>query len=207
MNNIDCIFFDLGSTLIDETLAYEHRFRDGITDTNIFFEQVYSKAVEFYRQGKKGDLEAFKYYNLPKTEWHSEDEILYPATVKVLEVLSQSYKLGVIANQNFGTKERLEKFGIMKYFNLVISSAEEGIAKPDPKIFDIAVCRANTYADRCVMIGDRLDNDIIPAKNLGFKTVWVRQGFSRFVPAVYGGKWADIIFENIEDVILLRNFI
>ncbi len=104
-------------------------------------------------------------------------------------------------------KERLEKFGIMKYFNLVISSAEEGIAKPDPKIFDIAVCRANTYADRCVMIGDRLDNDIIPAKNLGFKTVWVRQGFSRFVPAVYGGKWADIIFENIEDVILLRNFI
>ena len=108
MNNIDCIFFDLGSTLIDETLAYEHRFRDGITDTNIFFEQVYSKAVEFYRQGKKGDLEAFKYYNLPKTEWHSEDEILYPATVKVLEVLSQSYKLGVIANQNFGTKELSE---------------------------------------------------------------------------------------------------
>ena len=207
MNNIDCIFFDIGSTLVDETCAYEHRFRDSIAGTDISYEKVYNKAVEFYRQGKKGDLEAFKFYNLPKSDWRKEDEILYPDTAKVLDSLSQKYNLGIIANQNLGTKKRLEKFGILKYFNIVVSSAEEGAAKPNPEIFDIAVCRAGTYADRCIMIGDRLDNDIIPAKKLRFKTVWVRQGFARFVPVGYGSKWADIIFENIGAVSLLKNII
>lgn len=30
------------------------------------------------------------------------------------------------------------------------------------------------------MIGDRIDNDILPAKELGFHTVWVKQGFNKF---------------------------
>ena len=207
MNNIDCIFFDLGSTLIDETLAYEHRFRDSIVGKDISYEKVYKKAIEFYKQGKRGDLETFKFFNLPKTEWHTEDEILYPNTVKVLDNLSQKYKLGIIANQNCGTEKRLEHFGILKYFDIVVSSAEEGVAKPNPEIFNRAVSRADTYVDRCVMIGDRLDNDIVPAKRMGFKTVWVRQGFARFVPVMYVGKWADFIFDGIGAVVLLNNII
>ena len=152
-------------------------------------------------------METFKFFNLPKTEWHTEDEILYPNTVKVLDNLSQKYKLGIIANQNCGTEKRLEHFGILKYFDIVVSSAEEGVAKPNPEIFNRAVSRADTYVDRCVMIGDRLDNDIVPAKRMGFKTVWVRQGFARFVPVMYGGKWADFIFDGIGAVVLLNNII
>ena len=30
------------------------------------------------------------------------------------------------------------------------------------------------------MIGDRIDNDIIPAKSLGMHTIWVKQGFGRY---------------------------
>ena len=35
---------------------------------------------------------------------------------------------------------------------------------------------AGCQAENAVMIGDRLDNDIAPAKKLGMKTVWIRQG-------------------------------
>lgn len=68
----------------------------------------------------------------------------------------------------------------MKYIDLVIASAEEGVAKPDPKIFEIALERSGCKAENAVMIGDRIDNDIIPAKKLGMKTVWIKQGFPQY---------------------------
>ena len=66
---------------------------------------------------------------------------------------------------------------MLKYIDLVTSSAEEGVAKPDLRIFKIALKNANCKAENAVMIGDRLDNDIVPANKIGMTTVWIRQGF------------------------------
>lgn len=60
--------------------------------------------------------------------------------------------------------------------DLAIASAEEGVSKPDPRIFEIALGRADCKAEHAVMIGDRIDNDVVPAKKMGMKTVWIRQG-------------------------------
>ena len=76
--------------------------------------------------------------------------------------------------------ERLEKIGLLKYINLVVASAEEGVAKPDLRIFEIALSRADCKAEEAVMVGDRLDNDIVPANKIGMKTVWIKQGFGGF---------------------------
>ena len=58
----------------------------------------------------------------------------------------------------------------------MIASAEEGVSKPDPRIFEIALERAGCKVENAVMIGDRIDNDVVPAKKMGMKTVWIRQG-------------------------------
>jgi len=92
------------------------------------------------------------------------------------EVLSKKYRLGVIANQSAGTEQRLEKYGIRQYFDLIISSAEIGFSKPDLKIFEIALDKVGCTSSETYMIGDRLDNDIEPAAQLGMRTIWVRQG-------------------------------
>ena len=94
--------------------------------------------------------------------------------------LSGRYKIGVIANQSLGTAERLKKFGILKYIELVVASAEEGVAKPDRRIFEIALSRAGCEPKQAIMIGDRIDNDILPAKKLGMYTMWVKQGFGKY---------------------------
>lgn len=44
-DNIKWIFFDMGSTLIDETLAMEHRIREVIEGTEITFEQFVEKKI------------------------------------------------------------------------------------------------------------------------------------------------------------------
>ena len=94
--------------------------------------------------------------------------------------LSQNFKLGIIANQVAGTQKRIDNWGIGKYFDVVVASAEAGCEKPDLRIFNMALKQAKCNPNEAVMIGDRLDNDIIPAKKLGMKTVWVRQGFAKY---------------------------
>lgn len=191
LKDIEWLFFDVGSTLINEEKAYEHRMRDMAESANKSYEEIYELAINFYKENKKGDLEVTKLLGLPKQKWYFEDEVLYKETVSCLEQLSKKYKIGVIANQELGTAERLQQHGILKYIDLVIASAEEGVAKPDPKIFEIALERSGCKAENAVMIGDRIDNDIVPAKKMGMKTIWIRQGF--------GGLWNTKVDEEHPD--------
>lgn len=198
--NIKWLFFDIGSTLIDESLAYENRMRTVAKTANVTYEYVYDTAMEFYKQNKKGDLETIKLLNVKKPEWRKEDEILYSDTEECLKELSSKYKIGVIANQSLGTADRLENFGILKYIDLVIASAEEGIAKPDKRIFEIALKRADCRPEQAIMIGDRIDNDIVPAKKLGMKTVWVKQGFNRYWNITSEEEKADYTVNNLMEI-------
>lgn len=179
--SIKWLFFDVGSTLVDETECYNQRICDAINGTEISFEQFQEKRIEFARQNLKGDIETIKFFGLKKTPWHKELEFPYAEADNLLEILSsRGYKIGVIANQSVGTADRLEKWGLLKHICFVLSSAEEGVAKPDPEIFLRALKHAECKPYEAVMIGDRLDNDIYPAKCLGMKTVWVKQGFSAY---------------------------
>lgn len=136
-------FFDVGSTIVDEHLAYERRMKEIADSANTTYNNVYEIAMTFYKQNKKGDLETAKLLGVELTKWHKEDEMLYEDASKCLEILSSRYKIGIIANQSLGTKERLERHGVLQYIDLVIASAEEGVAKPDKKIFEIALERSN----------------------------------------------------------------
>lgn len=69
---------------------------------------------------------------------------------------------------------------MLKYIDLVVASAEEGVSKPDKRIFEIALDRSGCNACEAVMIGDRIDNDIVPANLLGMSTVWVKQSIWRY---------------------------
>ena len=72
------IFFDIGSTLVDEEEAYNHRIRDMIQGTSITFEQFSEKQIQYAKAGFSGDQKAIEYFGLTKTPWHSEDEVPFP---------------------------------------------------------------------------------------------------------------------------------
>lgn len=180
MDHITWIFFDVGSTLVDESKGYERRIKEAIAGTSVTYSQFYDTMLSYYRRNLKGDLETIRHYGLRKPPWHTEEEVLYPDARACLQRLSQAYQIGVIANQSAGTRQRLEAFGIAEYVGVVAASAEEGVSKPDLRIFTAALERAGCSAGHAVMVGDRLDNDIAPANSLGMKTVWVKQGFGKY---------------------------
>lgn len=170
-------FFDIGSTLVDESVAYRKRVEKTTANTNVSYDDFFNKMVEISKYNQNGYHKALEAYGLTMAPWDSNDEFVYPQAEECLRKLSKKYKIGIIANQTFGSEERLEKIGLLKYINLVVASAEEGVAKPDLRIFEIALSKADCKAEEAVMVGDRLDNDIVPVNKIGMKTVWIKQGF------------------------------
>lgn len=199
---IKWIFFDVGSTLVDETEAYDHRVQDIIVGTDITFQEFDDMRIAFARQGLDGNSAAIKHFGLTKTPWHSEDEVPYPDAKSTLAALIQmGYKLGIIANQKLGTAERLENWGLRQYFDVIVSSAEIGYVKPDKRIFEKALEMAGCPARESVMVGDRLDNDMIPAKALGMRTVWIKNGLAQYQSEELGKDIAAVQIASLSELL------
>ncbi len=177
MTNADWLFFDLGGVLLDETAAWEDRIRRTCAKHGIapdIFRAEMEKAAAANQHEYRGALQAFGI--VAGEKWDSGLVLPYPQAREVLSRLKSRCKLGVIANQPLDTRRRMtEEWRLAEYFDLMIISAEVGFSKPDPLLFREALYKAQTSADRCIMIGDKLTNDIAPAKALGFKTLWLRQ--------------------------------
>lgn len=201
MENIKWLFFDLGSTLVDESKCCEYRCNEIINNNSIDAEEFYARVLDFAKENSFPIKAAAVYYGFEIPKWPKESEQLYPDVKEILKVLSQKYKLGIIANQSAGTQERIDNWEIGKYFDAVVASAEAGVSKPDLKIFEIALKQADCSPKNAVMIGDRLDNDIAPAKKLGMKTVWVRQGFAKYKSITDESEKPDYIIEAIESIL------
>lgn len=183
MDNIKCIFFDIGYTLINEDAVWEQRCMEqaemedakklGLSNKQIY-EEIISASIAYKPQYRT----VVKKFGFSKSApYRHELEKLYNDADPVLQALSQKYKLGIIANQTDGLVDRLSSLCILKYFSFIISSWDYQIMKPDTKLFQIAVEKSGCNASETVMVGDRLDNDIFPAKSIGMKTIWIKQGF------------------------------
>lgn len=136
MNAIRWVFFDIGSTLVDEEEAYNHRIRDMIQGTSVTYEEFSEKRIQYAKEGYNGDQKAIEYFGLKKTPWHSEDEVPFDDCAETLQALcDRGYQLGIIANQKPGAKDRLDTWGLGQYFSVIASSAELGVSKPDSEIF------------------------------------------------------------------------
>lgn len=200
LNDIEWIFFDIGSTLVDEEIAYINRIKSAVSSTDYTYEQVYEKAVEGWSRNMEGDKYALNYFGLPIPLWDITGEKLYNDAEYILEKLSHKYKIGIIANQLPGTAVRLKNFGISEYIDIVVASAEEGVSKPDAAIFNIALERAGCNAQNAVMVGDRLDNDIAPAKKLGMKTIWIKQGGWKYASPRNENETPDITISELIEI-------
>ena len=195
---INWLFFDLGSTLIDESECYKSRIDEIVESNNLSHEEFAFCVAESAKKNAFAIKSAASKYGVKVPEWRCELEKLYPFTKRILEKLSEKYRLGIIANQEAGTQGRLEKWGIRQFFDVVVTSSEVKASKPDFRIFELALQQAVCKPNESVMIGDRLDNDIIPAKKLGMKTVWVKQGFTKYQP---DSEMPDYTVDSIDELL------
>jgi HAD superfamily hydrolase (TIGR01509 family) len=85
-------------------------------------------------------------------------------------------RLGLAANKPHATLEVLDRHGVGQYFHHREVSGTHGYRKPDPRLFVRCCEDLGVSPEACVMVGDRIDNDIAPAKLLGMRAVLFRTG-------------------------------
>lgn len=100
----------------------------------------------------------------------------------VLDSLKPHYPLGVIANQTHQIHDWMRRTGLVDYFPLAVYDCDLGFGKPDLRLYEYALDKAVCAPENALMIGDRLDNDIRPAKALGMKTLRLR-AFGEYIRA------------------------
>jgi putative hydrolase of the HAD superfamily len=84
--------------------------------------------------------------------------------------------LGLAANQQHSIIAQLDARGIGRYFRHREASGTHGLCKPDVRLFLRACDGLGVQPVECIMVGDRIDNDVVPAKLLGMRTVLFRTG-------------------------------
>jgi putative hydrolase of the HAD superfamily len=85
-------------------------------------------------------------------------------------------RLGLAANQPQATLAVLDAHGIGQYFHHREVSGTHGYRKPDVRLFLRCCDDLGVAPEACIMVGDRIDNDIAPAAMLGMRTVLFRTG-------------------------------
>jgi HAD superfamily hydrolase (TIGR01549 family) len=188
---IRAVFFDVGETLVDETREYgtwadwlgvpRHTF-SAVFGAVIASGRDYREAFQAFRPGFDLTTEREARAAAGQPETFGEDD-LYPDVRKCLSDLrSQGLVVGVAGNQT----ARAE--GILRALDLPIdvlgTSESWGAEKPSPEFFERLVIEAGCPAQEVLHVGDRLDNDLLPALDLGITVAVIVRG-------PWGYIWAD----------------
>lgn len=100
---------------------------------------------------------------------------LYPDALPcLLAVRERGYRVGIAANQPPRADAVLRSSGLP--FEWLLISALEGVHKPDPAFFDRIVRVSGLAAGSIAYVGDRVDNDVLPARAAGMVPVHLRRG-------------------------------
>jgi len=90
------------------------------------------------------------------------------------DLRSHGYRLGIAGNQPEAVEEALRQAGVEADF--IASSSGWGVEKPSAAFFDRVVQAAGRPAAEIAYVGDRLDNDVLPAHAAGMTAVFIRRG-------------------------------
>ncbi|MBN2146401.1 MAG: HAD family phosphatase [Anaerolineales bacterium] len=98
-------------------------------------------------------------------DWINEPLIAYVRTLR------PQYKIGLLSNAWNDLRHELEaRFAIADLFDAMIISAEVGLAKPDPRIYRLAVERLGVQPGEAIFIDDRLEN-VLAARQEGLYAI------------------------------------
>ena len=109
------------------------------------------------------------------------------------EVLQQLHQPMVLVSNFYGNMPTvLREFELDQLFIQVIESAMVGVRKPDPRIFMLGVEALGLLPEQVVVVGDSIEKDILPARQVGCRTVWLR-----------GEQWTNApVDESLPDLIV-----
>ena len=180
---IRAIFFDVGETLVDEHRLY----RDYAMRMDVTYEYFLAKIEEamarreptanvfaavrpgfdFKAARAQRDAEGKRFVVGPHD--------LYPDAAPSLSALkARGYLIGIVGNQPAAAGAMLRESGLAA--DIIATSEGWGVAKPDAAFFQKIIEAAGMQAQQIAYVGDRVDNDVLPARAAGMWPILIRRG-------------------------------
>jgi putative hydrolase of the HAD superfamily len=190
---IDLVMLDVGGTIYDDDCfaqALQRATRElaGSRFTEDAFWHLYDDARQNQTALREALAERFgvdakRLSDLAESIVDYTPSSLYPDVKPTLALLKSRYKLGV-ASQNAPTIQALRRDGLTEYFDVIATPETAGANKTDARMWKWALDQAGVSADRAVHVGNRLDSDIRPTKQLGMRAIWLLRGEAPPSPTV-----------------------
>lgn len=172
LQGVRWVVFDVGETLVDESRLWEAIAEQcGVSVATVC--GVLGGLVE---RGEDYDR-LWDVLGVERVDpgFRIEPRDLYPDALDCIAITrSLDISVGIAGNQPAGLHDSLLKAGVSADF--VGSSSAWGVRKPDPEFFIRIIDAAHVPAHTILYVGDRLDNDVLPARRAGMKTVHIRRG-------------------------------
>jgi FMN phosphatase YigB (HAD superfamily) len=177
------LFFDVGETLVSEERLWTSWAEWLQVPSGTFF-----AALGAVIEGRRDYREVFSYFRPdfdPVLERKRRAEAglplgflpsdLFPDTIPTLHwARAQGYRLGFAGNHSRATEDFLLGLGVDVE---IVGSAERwGVSKPDPGFFETIIRQSGLEPQDIAYIGDRIDNDVLPAQALGMQGIHVERG-------------------------------
>jgi HAD superfamily hydrolase (TIGR01549 family) len=175
------VVLDVGETIIDETRVWSI-WADMLGIPRLTFMAGFGAVLA--RGGEHRDV--FELFNVAdwRTAWPEHEAIyggfqaddLYPDAIPAMEALrAHGYRVAVIGNQPASRDAELRRIGVDA--EVIAMSAEMGAAKPSQLFFEQTLELLGSPSPAAVAyVGDRVDNDVLPAVVAGMRAVWIRRG-------------------------------
>ena len=172
---LKAVFFDVGETLVDE----ERWWRMLAERSGLQPHVIWAALGVTIERGEEHN-ELWRHLGVQRpASWVSdftyELEDLYPDAVACLEsVQVLGLRVGIVGNQ----PELMERWAREQSLpaDVISSSASLGVKKPDPRFFELVVELAGCDASEVAYVGDRVDNDVLPAAAAGLAAIHIRRG-------------------------------
>jgi HAD superfamily hydrolase (TIGR01549 family) len=199
------VCLDVGETLIDETRIWG-TWAEVLGVPRLTFFAALGAVV----LGERDHREVLEWFGGP--DWHAraaEVEArfggfqagdLYPDALPALGALRDAgYATAVLANQPAVRSAQLEAIGVRP--DVMAMSETLGVHKPDPGFFRRALeLMGGPQPADVAYVGDRIDNDVRPARAIGMRTVWIRRGPWGVLHEDRNGE-ADLTVRTLDEVV------
>ncbi len=191
---LKAIIFDLDGTLYKSPEVYQ-QFAEAAYHTYAKIRNTTKEQAKEILEKKREELKKIRGFPVPYTlaliefgipieKWHQENIAFFDAGLflkpdlklkKVMEKLKQKYEIAVLTNNNRIQTERiLRALGIIDLFDHIFTYESFNLIKPNPEIFISVVRKLGLKPQECLMVGDRYDVDLVPAKEIGMKIYEVK---------------------------------
>jgi HAD superfamily hydrolase (TIGR01549 family) len=164
---VDAVVFDIGETLIDETMLWERAADAAGVPRFTLMGVLGGLAARGERHDRVWEILGIE---APTAMW-TLDDFYADALPCITRLQDGGYQVGAAGNTRESAEEELRR-----HVDLVASSARWGVEKPSAEFFAKVVELVGMPPERIAYVGDRVDNDVEPALEAGMVAVHIRRG-------------------------------